>query len=349
MTLWLLLKHLTSSFFAQFGWLRLGLLILLHMLVSFGGLLFWRESHLIKDGITFAYFYLTTTTTVGYGDLSPTTEYGRLFVAGWMMLGGIALITTVIGKATNSVINIWRRYMQGQGDYANYCDHTLVIGWEPHTTERVIELLFQDETSNDERIILCDSSLEENPFPGRTSFVKVESLTSANQLTRAGVQGAERILVRTRSDEQTLAIVLTLNQLEPSGHVVAHFDSSETATLARSYASGLECTSSMALEMLVRSSQDPGSSSVTNELLKVGQGATQYCLSVPEHFGESRVGHIYQQLKDNHNATLVGYRAQGALQVQINPEANLMLRGGGELFYIASHRLQPEQLLQLWR
>ena len=61
----------------------------------------------------------------------------------------------------------------------------------------------------------------------------------------------------------------------------------------------------MAIEMLVRSSQDTGSSVIINELLSVGQGATQYRLLLPESY-ESTVGALYKQLKDRHNATLIG-------------------------------------------
>jgi voltage-gated potassium channel len=152
------------------------------------------------------------------------------------------------------------------------------------------------------------------------------------------VPGAERVLVRTSSDDLTLASVLAINQLRPAGHVVAHFNDSEIATLAASYAPKLECTSSMAIEMLVRSSQDPGSSVVINELLCVGQGATQYVMRLPETY-QGRFAELYVHLKERYNATLIGYRARGAQHPQINPHSDTRIQGG-ELFYIASTRLK---------
>lgn len=227
--------------------------------------------------------------------------------------------------------------MKGKGTFATCTGHTVVVGWEGAISERVVELLHEDETSNDHLIVICDTALEENPMPGKTEFIRGESLSSLALLQRAGVKGAERTLVRTGSDDLTLAVVLTINQLDPIGHVVAHFSSSETARLARSYAPKLECTSSMAIEMLVRSSQDPGSSVIINELLSVGQGATQYRLQLPDTF-ESTVGTLYRQLKDRHNATLIGYRAKDQAQPSINPANETPVRGG-ELFYIAQARL----------
>lgn len=336
MTLFVLLRTYTAAFFRKFGWLGLGMVIGLHAVVAYLGLWLFEERHLLSPE-TFLYFYVTTTATVGYGDLSPQTAGGRLFVAGWVMLGGIALITAGIGKATNSVLDLWRRKMKGRGDFSSRKGHTVLVGWQGEDSERIVNLLRQDSSSNDDHIVVCDSRLDENPLPDAVAFIKGESLTSAALLRRAGLAGAERVLVMTASDDETLAIVLTINQLGPVGHVVAHFGSSEKAALARTYAPALECTSNMAIEMLVRSSQDPGSSVVINELLCVGEGATQYQMKLPDGFA-SRFGDLFLALKQDHNATLIGYRGCGAGQVAINPDNDHELRGG-EIFYIASKRL----------
>jgi voltage-gated potassium channel len=333
----LLLRHQLKRLFTKVGWASLAALIFVHMSVSFLGLAAFGEEKLTAP-VAFIYYYITTTTTVGYGDLSPATDAGRLFVVSWVMLGGIALLTAVIGKSTNTVIEVWRREMKGKGTYASCVGHTVVVGWEGPVTERVVELLHEDETSNDHLIVLCDASLEENPLPDLVEFIKGESLSSAALLERAGVRNAERVLVRTGSDDLTLATVLTINSLNPAGHVVAHFSSSETAQLARTYAPRLECTSSMAIELLVRSSQDPGSSVVINELLSVGQGATQYRMVLPEN-KEGTFGELYTELKARSNATLIGYRPKGSAKTMINPPIETLV-SGGELFYIASARLK---------
>ncbi len=330
------LRRQLAAVTSRFGWAALLFALAVHAGVSYLGLRLFAEAPLTELK-TFVYFYLTTALTVGYGDFSPQTAGGRIFVSTWLMVGGIALLTAVIGKTTNSIIAVWRKGMKGKGTFATCTGHTVVIGWEGEISERVVELLHEDETSNDHLIVICDTVLEENPMPGKTEFIHGESLSSLALLQRAGVKGAERTLVRTGSDDLTLAVVLTINQLNPVGHVVAHFSSSETARLARSYAPKLECTSSMAIEMLVRSSQDPGSSVIINELLSVGQGATQYRLLLPESY-ESTVGALYKQLKDRHNATLIGYRAKDQTQPTINPSNDTPVRGG-ELFYIANTRL----------
>ncbi|AZD48124.1 potassium channel protein [Pseudomonas chlororaphis] len=337
MSIFILLRVYAATFFQRFGWMGLAIALGVHAATSYLGLVALGEQHLTAPA-TFIYFYFTTTLTVGYGDLSPQSAAGRVFVAVWVMLGGIALLTAAIGKTTSSVMDLWRKGMKGKGDFTGQTGHTVLVGWEGASSERVIELLLQDETSNDNLIVICDATLDENPMQGKAAFVRGESLSSAALLLRAGVPGAERVLVRTSSDDLTLASVLAINQLRPAGHVVAHFNDSEIATLAASYAPKLECTSSMAIEMLVRSSQDPGSSVVINELLCVGQGATQYVMRLPETY-EGRFAELYVRLKEHYNATLIGYRAHGAQHPQINPHSDTRIQGG-ELFYIASSRLK---------
>lgn len=341
MSLLLLLRLQTTAFFEKFGWAGIGMLLVAHFVLSYLLLALAGEAHLL-DTLEFVYFYLTTATTVGYGDLSPTTTIGKLITAAWIMLGGIALLTTVIGKASTSVGELWRRKMKGQGDYANLTGHTVLIGWDGESSERIVDLLYQDEASSGDGLVVCDSLATENPLPGKCSFVKGDSLDSPSLLQRAGIKGAQRILVHTQSDSLTLAIVLTLKQIGTRGHVVAHFNSSERASLAKSYAPELECTSNMAIEMLVRSSQDPGSSIVINELLCVGRGATQYRHALDRNLN-TNCGDLYIRLRQEFSATLIGYRAPGACDFEINP-ANETTVQGGEIFYIASARLEGNAL-----
>lgn len=340
MSIFLILRQVAAAVFSKFSWAALGVVVLAHYAITYGGLWAAGEKHLVEVHTTFFYYYITTAMTVGYGDLSPQGPVGRVFVAAWLMVGGIALLTAVIGKTTNSVIELWRRQVKGNGSYDKQSGHTVLIGWLGDSSEEIVNLLHQDDVSNDHLIVICASGIDENPMQGKASFVRGECLTSPALLTRAGVPTAERVLIRTGSDDQTLAAVLAVAQLKPVGHVVAHFTDSHKASLARSYAPGLECTSSMSVEMLVRSSQDPGSSEIFTELLTVGEGATQYRAALRE--GTSRTfGELFADLKAKHNATVIAYKPTDGASLIINPTSDTEVRGG-EIYYIATSRITVE-------
>jgi voltage-gated potassium channel len=63
----------------------------------------------IGDGLWWA---IQTVTTVGYGDLVPTSTVGR-FVAALVMLAGIGFLTVVTAVITSTFIESARRRLQG--------------------------------------------------------------------------------------------------------------------------------------------------------------------------------------------------------------------------------------------
>lgn len=71
------------------------------MIVLGGILIHFAEGMSYGDGIWWAF---VTATTVGYGDISPSTFYGRMIAMGLMLLG-IGLIGTVTSTLTSYFLN----------------------------------------------------------------------------------------------------------------------------------------------------------------------------------------------------------------------------------------------------
>lgn len=62
------------------------------------------EHDLTSSLTTFAYYLVVTASTVGYGDLSPTTEIGQWVVILFVIPGGLSLFAALLGKvATEGV------------------------------------------------------------------------------------------------------------------------------------------------------------------------------------------------------------------------------------------------------
>lgn len=84
------------------------------IMIFFGGFLIqFAEGMSLPDGIWWAF---VTTTTVGYGDISPSTFYGRL-IAMVLMILGIGLIGTVTSNITS--------YFMHRGKPRNMSERTL--------------------------------------------------------------------------------------------------------------------------------------------------------------------------------------------------------------------------------
>ena len=331
-----LLKTLRAHV-AGISWLFLACVFVLHLLSSWILMDWAGEEKLVQRGVWF-YYYVVTATTIGYGDFSPATSWGRWIAVLYVIPGGIGLFAALIGKSTALIVNFWRKGMLGQRDYSALESHTVLVGWDGEATERMVQLLMDDELSRTDKIVLCVSHEMENPLPDRVLFVRGDSLTKPSMLHRAGVKSAERIIISGGlSDEQTLATAFAVMACKPVGHVVAHFEQESNAQLLNAHYPAIECTRSLRVEVLVRAAQDPGISYVTSELLSVGTGPAKFSLRVPDRFKPAAFGSLLLPLKLKYDAILLGMR-KAAGDLRLNPPADALVEPGDILFYMSDSR-----------
>ncbi|MGB0361368.1 MAG: potassium channel family protein, partial [Endozoicomonas sp.] len=288
-------------------------------------------------------FYATTSTTVGYGDLSPQTTMGRLFAAFLLLPGGVVFIAAILGKLSTYFIGIWRKKMQGKGDYSDLENHIVVFGWHQRHTKRMIDLIYGDSKREDRKVLLCTTEDMDNPFPELVLFVRGQSLTEFSLIQRTGALKAARIIVYRSSDDQTLATCLTLAALKTKAHMVAWFENDEMSALLKSHCPDIECHSNISMELLVRSAQDPGSSRIQQQLLSTLVGPTQYSVRVPEDFSGITFGRVLEYFKLNHEAIALGV-ADSATgdDLKLNPASSEIIRPTQVVYYMAAERIHGE-------
>jgi voltage-gated potassium channel len=221
---------------ATLSWSILGILFACHALASYALFAAAGETKLTDSVITFVYFYMTTATTVGYGDLSPGGDAGRLVNVCIVLPGSIALFTVLLGKAVAGMSAFWRRRLQGLGDFSERAGHTLVVGWQGARSRRVIEGLLGDAPVGAPRIVLLARGLESNPMPDAIDFVAAEQLGDRTAFLRAGAASAHTIIIRGADDDETLAATLAGRSAASRAHMVAHFHEDSAADLIRHHA-----------------------------------------------------------------------------------------------------------------
>ena len=224
------LWHRVYLAIADLTWSVLALAALLHASISWALFAWAGDTALTDDLVDFAYFYVTTATTVGYGDLSPSSEGGREVALTFVLPGSIALFTAFLGKAVADLGGFWRRRMHGGGDYSGRTGHTIVVGWQGARSRQLVAML-SDECARDERTILLAPALEANPMPDRVDFVLAEGLSSLADYERAGSRGARSVIVRGDTDDDTLAATLAARAAAPGAHIVAYFEDEGAASL----------------------------------------------------------------------------------------------------------------------
>lgn len=336
------ISHFFKTLYAQLtrlSWWSLLAAFAVHYLVA-AKVMWLVESGEITEIIAFFYYYVTTVTTVGYGDLSPKTAEGRLLALLWIMPGGIILFTTSITKFVHYLSNLWRRRMCGEADYSYLEGHVVILGWQGLRTQRMVEEITHDAQSVNREIVVCTTKDIDNPMPTVVKFVRDTALSEKSLHQRAGTAGAMAIIALGHDDNDTLAAALAAAAHNTTGHLVAHFQQQAFADLLTAHCPRAEAMVSSDTAMLVRAAQDPGSSRVHHDLLSVMTGSALFSTRYPGTSGSTTYGDLLTAYKKKHNATIVAI-ANDTLGngLTINAPASQQVKPDQVIYYIAEQRI----------
>lgn len=336
------ISHFFKTLYAQLtrlSWWSLLAAFAVHYLVA-AKVMWLVESGEITEIIAFFYYYVTTVTTVGYGDLSPKTAEGRLLASLWIMPGGIILFTTSITKFVHYLSNLWRRRMCGEADYSYLEGHIVILGWQGLRTQRMVEEITHDAQSVNREIVVCTTKEIDNPMPTVVKFVRDTALSEKSLHVRAGTAGAMAIIALGHDDNDTLAAALAAAAYNTTGHLVAHFQQQAFADLLVAHCPRAEAMVSADTAMLVRAAQDPGSSRVHHDLLSVMTGSAMFSIRIPASTASATYGELMADYKQRYDATVIAV-ADDTLGrgLTINPPSSKRVEPNQVLYYIAERRI----------
>ena len=294
---------------------------------------------------TYFYYYVVTTSTVGYGDMSASTPMGRWVVALFQIPFGLALFGVLLGKVGQLVTYWVRRAMTGNKNLSHLSDHIVIFGWHEQRTKKIVDYILADNKRKDRKIVLAVDNLEEHPLSNYSEleFAKLSSFTDINELQRIAINSADKVIIDGKDDDHTFTTALMVSPLiKKSAHISAHFIDESKVNLLRTHCKNVECSSTKSAEILVRAMQDPGSSRVQEELLSTLQGDTQFSVQLPKNIKAQSFAAFFHYFKRNHNAIILGVAHDlNAFEMDLNPPLDFKIKGGDILHYIS-----PERVLQ---
>ncbi|MBZ6494460.1 NAD-binding protein [Natrinema longum] len=215
------------------------------------------------------YFTLITSSTVGYGDVTPNAEsvQGMLFTMSVLILGvasfGIAIgalvgpviqdrISKTLGKMTESQLQLLD-------------EHILVLGYGELTEPIVDEL-----ADNGREFVVVTSDREATTeLTERGISVVAGDPSDEEPLRRAKIDRAAAILVATNHDAQDALTILTARQLAPTTRIVAGAtDRENTRKLERAGANSVISPAQLGGHLLVRSALGSDESDLIDRILE---------------------------------------------------------------------------------
>jgi len=197
--------------------LRMGV-IAVGCAIGLGTVVFHRiEGWSILDSL---YVTAQTVTTVGFGDLTPRTVWGRAFATVFMMVG-VGIVLYALTSAVHSIVQSEMVATFGQRRLSRKMsklrDHFIICG-----AGRVGSHLIRSLQGSDETFIVIESNSQKvSQLHDFGIAVLVRDATLEESLIEAGVENAKGLAACLPNDSDNVYVVLTARDLNPNIHIVA--------------------------------------------------------------------------------------------------------------------------------
>ena len=172
------------------------------------------------------YWVLVTITTVGYGDIRPTTLGGRIIFV-LVALGGIGTIAYVfeqfIAFSTKNQIKV----LFGSGA-VKMKRHTIIVGWNAKAEEAIKELRHADE-----EFLVVGSELDHAALNAEEIHHISGDPTKSETLNRCNIKEAKTLMISLEDDSETIMVALAARKQNPNINIIATCETQEHVDMMR--------------------------------------------------------------------------------------------------------------------
>ncbi len=234
---------------------------------------------------------VVTMTTVGYGDLFPTTLGGRYLIGFPTMLFGISVLGYLLSVVASYLIEARGKELRGMGR-TRFEDHMLIINYPGETRlAAVLDQLGEDERTRQRPVVLVDDRLAELPARFAERGVRfISGNPSVDEtLERARFREAAFALILARdardsaSDDRSLAAALTLEKLHAAlVTTVECVDPNHATLFERAGVDNVVCLDQVSTNLLVSETLEAGVVGVVTEITSASFGQQLYVVDIED-------------------------------------------------------------------
>lgn len=281
------------------------------------------------------YFLVTTATTVGYGDISPKTGLGKIFVTIYMIIG-IALLGLFLGKVTELMVEVGSRRKKGLIGMKGQVD--LIIAGYPsdEKVQNIVAELRNDSRFEHAGIVCANNRLDEKPAwmtSANVDFVKGVA-SDSTVLKKAGIDTAATILILANdsalveSDDLSTSICAVAESLRPE--IRAIIEKVRKDELLFSIVNADTIVDVASPSVLAQEILDQGAIELQNAIFSTHTEGTQYNLSYLE--GDKSWSEIAMAILKR-DAIPEGFQNPGERQFNLLPKQNDVVKQNALIKY----------------
>ncbi len=301
---------------------------------------------LFEPGVSFGsgiWWTVVTLTTVGYGDISPTTSEGRI-LAVIIMFFGIGLLGALSASLAAMLIGRKSRETRGMCP-ATAENHIIICEWN-HRAKAVLNELRADPRTEDVPIVLIAEIAEKPVDDTRLTFIRGSA--DEETLTKANLEQAETIIVLgdtkaepAARDAKVVLTVLTVESMRRDIYsIVELVDKSNEQHCRRANADEIIIGSELSSHLIASAASDHGISRIVSELLSSRYGNELYSMPVPGEMIGKNFLDVLVRMKTDSNATVFGIQKGRGGAFLPNPDAEYPLAEDDLLLVISKDRIK---------
>ncbi len=179
------------------------------------------------DFLDSLYMTAISITTVGYGEITPLSDAGRVFTLVIIFLG-IGILAYILGLAAQAMVEFRIKSIFGRRRLGmkmkSVKNHYIICGYG-----RIGKVISQELMSKKVPIVIIDNNPEsKEAFDQQAVLYIIDDATNEDILIEAGVERAKGLIAVVSSDADNLFITMTARGLSPDLFILARADEEQS-------------------------------------------------------------------------------------------------------------------------
>ncbi len=308
------------------------------LLAGSGLLMIFEENLAFNDAL---WWSIVTMTTVGYGDISPATQGGRI-VAMAVMISGIGLIGIL--TATIAGVFIENRLLENRGmKEADISNHFIICGWN-FRGKTIVSEMKADPKYRDIPIVII-AHIDEKPG-GLEDVYFIHGEIDACTLKQCHAKKAVAAIILSDDgldtysrDAKTILNTMAVKNYVPNLYTcVELMDPKNMDHCKMAKADEIIVVGELSTNLLVQAALNHGITRLISELVSNRYGHDLYKIPLPSYLVGKNFYQVMCILKEKENIICIGVEDEEGKDLTANPENDYILKENDYLVVISWDR-----------
>ncbi len=245
------------------------------------------------------WFSFISLTTVGYGDITPSTITGKI-ISIFTITAGVALVALATGQLASILIEAQMQRGKGLMKLKNIKNHIIICGWKNDFISILYDIIDFNENIYPEDIVLVNNENAETmqTLLADPKILKINYIhgdyADEKILQRAKISNASKLIVLaddtgryspSEVDSKTVMTVLTVESINKNLYISAElFDSKFEKYLSRSHCDEIILIKDFSKKLVVNSVAANGFTHVIEEFINPKKNVALTTIDIPQTF-----------------------------------------------------------------